>query len=342
MKNFELQFSREWPRITSIDMHTGGEPLRIVTGGLPPIPGQSITDKIRFFKLHFDHWRTRLIGEPRGHSDMYAAVLTDAVHPDSDFGVFFLHNEGYSSMCGHAIIALTTLLARSSPKEGDGIQHYRFDVPSGQVAARAEFKQGELTEVSFENVPSFVVLKDLEIVHERLGKVRVDLAYGGAFYAYLNVLPHAIDLGVANSGHLIQLGREIKALVESKYQVQHPFNADLSFLYGVIFYGPSHSPGMESRNVCIFADGELDRSATGTGVSGKAALLYASGKLPLKKAIQIESISGSSMKVEVLRELVFGPYRAIVPKISGSAYLTGQHEFIFDESDPLVDGFFIR
>lgn len=338
----ELSFSDHWSKITTIDMHTGGEPLRLITGGLPPIPGSSITEKIRYFKRNFDHWRTRLIGEPRGHSDMYAAILTDPVNPESNYGVFFLHNEGYSSMCGHAIIALTTLLARSKPLMGEGILRFTFDVPSGVVHAMAKFLNGKLYSVSFENVPSFVVEREVSIFHESLGELKVDLAFGGAFYAYLDVAPHSIDLEAANSGRLKQLGREIKALVENEYPVKHPFNPDLSFLYGVIFYGPSSHDEAICRNVCIFADGELDRSATGTGVSGKAALLYDSGKLAKDEQILIESITGSTMRVEVIGQESFGPFQAIIPRVSGSAFLTGKHEFIFDEDDPLIDGFFIR
>lgn len=338
----DLNYARDFPRISTVDMHTGGEPLRIIRSGIPVIPGKTINEKILFFKAHYDHLRTRLMWEPRGHADMYGAVLTEPVSEDSDHGVLFLHNEGYSSMCGHAIIALTTLLARSMDPLERVSRRFRLDVPSGVVTAYADFDRGKLINVAFDNVPSFVVLQNQRLFLESMGDIVFDLAFGGAYYVYLDARQVNLKLNTVNAADIIAKGKQIKKACEETITIEHPTDKALSFLYGVIFYEPSDSPGIESKNACVFADGELDRSATGTGVSGKAAILHAKGKLKPGETIWIESIIGSKMSVTVRESCSFGPYDAIIPRVSGSAFITGTHEFIFDENDPFVDGFFIR
>jgi trans-L-3-hydroxyproline dehydratase len=339
---YDTSFTNSYPFIETLDMHTGGEPLRIVLSGIPEAPGNSITEKIRYFREHYDHLRTRILWEPRGHADMYGAVLTDPVRSGSDLGVFFLHNEGYSSMCGHAIIALTTLFGQSDPIQGTGTRTFRMDVPSGTVVAYARFEDGRLRSVAFDNVPSWLEMTDQVLEIEGHEKIPFDLAFGGAYYLYINAAAVGIPIVTEHADELIRLGRKIKHAFNEQYRVDHPTNPDLSFLYGVIFYEASPRAGLESRNACVFADGELDRSATGTGVSGKAALLHAKGLLKEGQTIRIESIIGSEMSVTVQRSVPFGPFPAIVPRVGGKAYVTGRHRFFFDPQDPFRDGFFIR
>lgn len=326
-----------WTRITTIDMHTGGEPLRVIVDGLPAIEGRNVLEKRRYFREHYDHLRRGLIWEPRGHADMYGAVITSSA--DADFDVFFLHNEGYSTMCGHAIIALTKLVVETNVVNKTELT---FNVPAGRILARASVSDGRVVEASFRNVPSFVYLRDHTVDVDGIGRVRFDVAYGGAFYAFVSAEELGLELLPANSSRLIDYGRRIKNAVMSEFSIAHPVEADLSFLYGTIFTGPPLNPAYHSRNVCIFADGELDRSATGSGVSARAALHFARGELGLNERVTIESILGSTMSVEVVEVTKFGQYEAVVPQVSGTASIIGRNEFYFDPEDQYSSGFFLR
>jgi len=326
-----------WTRITTIDMHTGGEPLRVIVDGLPPIEGGTVLEKRRYFRDHYDHLRRGLMWEPRGHADMYGAVITTSA--DADFDVFFLNNEGYSTMCGHAIIALTKLVVETNLVNKTQIT---INVPAGRIHATAHVSNGRVVETSFRNVPSFVHLGD-QLVHvDEIGDVRFDIAYGGAFYAIVAAKDVGLELVPRNLSRLIEYGRRIKNAVASQFSIEHPIEPDLSFLYGTIFTGPPHTSTRHSRNVCIFADGEVDRSATGSGVSARAALHFANGELRLGERITIESITGSTMDVKVVECAKFGPYEAVIPEVSGIASIIGRHEFYFDPEDPFQTGFILR
>lgn len=348
--NWNWQPPAHWRRIATVDMHTGGEPLRVFTSGLPPIEGDSVLAKRRYFREHYDYLRTGTMWEPRGHADMYGAVLSTS--RDADFDVFFLHNEGYSTMCGHAIIALTTLvietgLLRSdgddSASEDDGSEvQLTFNVPAGRIQARAKVVRGKAREVSFRNVPSFVYLTEREVTVPEIGRIRFDVGYGGAFYALVEAGPLGLELVPENFSRLIDHGRRIKRAVMDAFTIEHPLEKELSFLYGTIFTGPAQQATHHSRNVCIFADGELDRSPTGSGVSARAALLHARGELRAQERITIESILGSTMTVRVAEQTKFGPYDAVIPEVGGTAFITGRNEFYFDPQDPCGTGFIFR
>lgn len=326
-----------WTRITTIDMHTGGEPLRVIIDGLPPIEGRTVLEKRRYFRKHYDHLRTGLMWEPRGHADMYGAVITSSA--DADFDVFFIHNEGYSTMCGHAIIALTKLAVETQLVSKNEIT---FNVPAGRIQARVTVVDGQVVETSFRNVPSFLYLRDQHVEVEGIGRVQFDIAFGGAFYAFVSAEEVGLLLLPEHFNRLIDCGRRIKHAAMPRFPIAHPFEEDLSFLYGTIFTGPPLDPAHHSRSVCIFAEGELDRSATGSGVSARAALLFAKGELGLNERITIESIVGSTMSVRVAELTNFGPYDAVIPEVSGTASFTGRNEFYFDPEDPFRNGFIFR
>jgi trans-L-3-hydroxyproline dehydratase len=330
-----------WTRITTIDMHTGGEPLRVFTSGLPAIEGRTVLEKRAFFREHYDHLRKGMMWEPRGHADMYGAVITPSL--DADFDVFFVHNEGYSTMCGHAIIALTKFVIETGlvRKESDNAK-VTFNVPAGRICAQARIEDGFVREASFQNVPSFLYLRDEQVEVPGIGRVPFDLAYGGAFYAFVEAERFGLRLAPDHYHQLIDYGRRIKHAVMAQFPIRHPFEDDLSFLYGTIFTGPPLDAAHQSRNVCVFADGEVDRSATGSGVSARAALDHAKGELDLNQKITIESIIGSTMTVQALETLRFGPYAAVIPEVSGAASFTGRHEFFFDPDDLLGRGFLLR
>jgi trans-L-3-hydroxyproline dehydratase len=330
-----------WQRITTIDLHTGGEPLRVLTSGLPRMEGRTVLEKRRFFREHYDYIRTGTMWEPRGHADMYGAVLTPS--EDADFDVFFLHNEGYSTMCGHAIIALTKLVLETGLIRRDSNPaRLTINAPAGKIQATAVLQDGVVRSVSFQNVPSFVYLRDEHVQVPGIGNVRFDIAYGGAFYALVEAASVGIELIPKSAAALIELGRKVKLAISDHFSIKHPFERDLSFLYGTIFTGPALVPGHHSRNVCIFADGELDRSATGTGVSARVALHYARGELRLQQSIVIESVLGSIMTVKAVKRTKYGLYEAVVPEVSGTASITGRSEFFFDPEDSLRTGFMLR
>ncbi len=341
--NSNWKAPEDWLKIKTIEAHTAGEPLRIYIDGLPEIKGQTILEKRKYFKENFDFIRTGTIFEPRGHADMYGAIITEPLRKDSDFGTFFLHNEGYSTMCGHAIIALTKIAFQTG-----FIKKYiknpliKIDTPAGQVTAFAKITNNKVTSVSFQNVPSFVYKKDLQIEVEDIGSVKFDIAFGGAFYAYVNADEINLDLSENNHNKIIEYGKKIKNAVMKNIEIKHPFEKDLSFLYGTIFISKAKNPKNHSRNVCIFAEGELDRSPTGTGVSARAAIHFSRNEIKIDQSITIESILGTCFDVKVVKETKFGGFNAIIPEVSGNAYITGKNTFYFDPEDPLIKGFIFR
>ncbi len=332
-----------WQKITTIDAHTAGEPFRVVTSGFPSLDGATILAKRRFVKERYDHLRATLMLEPRGHADMYGCLVTPPITEEADFGVLFMHNAGFSTMCGHGIIAMTTvaleagLVVMQTPQTT-----LRIDTPAGLVTACANIEDGRVKSVSFHNVPSFVLGLDQTVEVPGLGKVRYDLAFGGGFYVYVKASDVGLKVTPEDLHPLIDKGMAIKRAIMASRSILHPFENDLSFLYGTIFVDEPKGSGAHSSNVCIFAEGEVDRSPTGTGVSGRLAIHHARGDLGVGDVITIESIIGSSFRCSVVAETMFGPHQAIIPEVEGSAYITGRHEFLIDPDDPLKDGFMMR
>ena len=348
-----FEIPAHWGRLQTIDAHTAGEPLRVVTGGWPDIPGETILAKRQFVRENHDSLRRALMWEPRGHADMYGCLLTEPVTPDGDVGVLFLHNEGYSTMCGHGIIGLVKVglecgLLDPAALEADaaGQPIVRIDTPAGRVTATAhlaaETDVTRVARVSFLNVPSFVLETDLRVDVPDFGSVRCDIAFGGAFYAYVNAADMGLTIEPKAYAPLIDAGRRVKRAVMEQYPIVHPDgDPDLNFLYGTILIQEGEGD-VHSRNVCVFAEGEVDRSPTGTGVSGRAAIRHYRGELSAGETITIESIIGSSFDVRVAAEATVGGLPAVVPEVTGTAHVTGRHEFLIDPEDPLRDGFFLR
>jgi proline racemase len=331
--------------MTTIDAHAAGEPLRIIIGGLPLLPGDTMLEKRRYMQQHFDHIRRALMWEPRGHRDMYGAVLTQPVTLEADLGVLFMHNEGYSTMCGHGIIALVTTLLETGALAAKGPHTpINLDTPAGLVRATAHLdSRGQVERVLFLNVPSFLYARDVELDVPAFGRLRVDVAFGGAFYAFIPAAQLGLSVAPEQASQLAAAGDTITKAVNAVLPVQHPLEEDLGFLYGTIFTGPPENPAHHSRNVCIFANAEVDRSPTGTGVSARLALHHAKGEIEDGQHIVIESILGaaSTFSGRVAGHAQVGPYRAVVPEVSGRAFITGRHEFVLDPSDELGQGFFL-
>lgn len=339
----DLQFSEKYTKIRTLDMHTGGEPLRIILDGYPTFENKSILEIQDILKNKYDHLRKSLMWEPRGHADMYGLLKVPPQRKDSDFGVIFMHNEGYSTMCGHATIAIAkAALMLGWVAQTDPLTTIKIDAPCGQLTAYVKRENKVITEISFDNVPSFYV-GSYEMTLPSLGYITYVLAYGGAFYAYLDIAQLNLSITTENYSKIIELGKEIKRrVIQENSDIKHPSESDLSFLYGTIFIDQSVTPGIHSRNVCVFADGEVDRCATGSGVSGRAAIEYAKGKLKLGESITIESIIGTTLDVTPLKEMQYYNQNSIIPRVTGDAYFTGYQEFWIDPEDPLKDGFILR
>ena len=315
--------------IETVDYHTGGEPFRIVTGGIEPPRGRTVLEARRDAADRLDHVRALLVNEPRGHADMYGCFLVEP-EPGADLGVVFFHNAGYSTACGHGTIALVTwaldegVVAREEPET-----RVVVDVPSGRLETVARVEQGKVRSVRFRNVPAFVWAEGLTAAGRE-----VDVAFGGAFYASCEERVEPVELP-----RLIELGRAIKRELEAGHEIVHPLEPELRDVYGVVFW--QHEGERTQRNVTVFADGEVDRSPCGSGTSARLALL--DGRvLPRGEELRHLSIVGSEFRGRVVGDADVAGRPAVVTEVEGSAYRTARASFELDPDDPLGTGFLLR
>ncbi len=316
--------------ISTVEMHTGGEPTRIIVGGWPKLAGKTLLDKRRDAKERFDHLRRGLMLEPRGHDGMYGALLVEPDHPEADLAVLFMHNEGYSTMCGHATIALARWAVESGRVKGPTV---RLQCPCGLVLANVDGDGW----VRFESVPSFVYALDRVAPTPTWGPVTVDIAYGGAFYAFLAADSIGLDLRTSPMRAIADAGEEIARAVSKAVPIEHRDEPDLAFLYGTILTDRQISP---SRNVCIFAGRQIDRSPTGSGVSARMALQVARRQATFGQESRFESCTGAIFTGKALREgPMVGPRKSVIVEVGGIAHVTGEARFRFDDDDPLREGF---
>jgi proline racemase len=320
--------------VTATDYHTAGEPFRIVTGGVPPIPGRTILEKRRWAQDHLEHIRKLLVYEPRGHADMYGCFVTEPEDGGADLGVLFFHNAGYSTACGHGTIALATAAVESGLVESTEPEtRLTLDVPSGRLAVAVTVAAGRPVGAAFRNIPAWVEARGLEAAG-----VVADVAYGGAFYGSVDA--SALGLGVepANLPALIQVGRDVKRELEAQRGFVHPKAADIRDIYGVIFWQDEGEEDgrIVQRNVTVFADGEVDRSPCGSGTSARLALLD-TGRTLLHR-----SVIGTEFEARIVEHVEVAGRPAVVTEIAGSAHRTGSHEFVLEPDDPLGEGFLLR
>jgi proline racemase/trans-L-3-hydroxyproline dehydratase len=328
-----------------VDYHTAGEPFRIVVGGGPELEGATVLAKRSYAAEQADQTRRLVVNEPRGHADMYGGFVVPPDDDSADLGVVFFHKDGYSTACGHGTIALVTWAIESGYlTSASRSRRVVVDVPSGRLQAEAEIDEsGRVTSVSFINVPSFVAAWQIP-VQLSAGVVGVDIAYGGAFYASIN----AADIGLAvrpeNLGGFVAVAREVKNVLGEVSSVQHPIDDRLSGLYGTVFFeAVDHDgPGLRQRNVTVFADGEIDRSPCGSGTSARLVILDSLAELVRGETLFHESVIGSEFTAEVIGDAEVAGVHAVVTRIRGSAYKTGEAVFTLDPDDPLGLGFQLR
>ncbi|MDR6224910.1 proline racemase family protein [Desmospora profundinema] len=334
-----MEFKRHY---TTVDAHVAGEPLRLITGGLPSLDGNVIGKNEDFRKKQLDSIRHLLMNEPRGHPGMVGCVKTPPASPDADFGVIFMDSEGYSAVCGHGIIAVVTMAVEMGWVETDRKNpRMVMDTSAGKIVAAAQVEGAEVTSVSFENVPSFVYVSDVPLSFPER-KCTVDIAFGGAFYALVD----ASDLGVrVELDQLVQLkgwGRRIQEQVEFKMRIQHPLKSECTGLHGVVITDRPQKPDSDLRNVTIFSGQRVDRSPCGTGISAQMAALFQKGAVKKGEELVHESLIGSQFFTKVTRTARVDGYTGIVPSVTGRAFITGIHHFVLDPDDPLHRGFLVR
>lgn len=326
--------------VTTIDTHTGGNPTRTVTSGSPKLYGNTMTEKMVYMSEAHDDFRRALMFEPRGHEVMSGCILTDPCDPTADIGVVFIETGGYLPMCGHDTIGVCTALIEGGifPADKNVI---RLDTPAGLVVANLDIVHGKVKRVTFTNIPSFLYKKDVSVHVKGLGEIMLDIAYGGNFYGIVDARPLGLPLEPNNASVIIRTAIQIRDAVNDSLEIVHPEIPVISGLTHVEFYSDPVSQMAHCRNTVVVPPGGIDRSPCGTGTSAKVATLYAKGELRLNEEFVHESIVGSVFLAKCLKETKVGGFPAIIPQITGSAWVTGLHQFVIHEKDPLKDGFFL-
>lgn len=327
--------------IIAVDSHTMGEPTRVVTGGIPNIPGRSMPEKKDFLEKHMDHLRKALMLEPRGHDDMFGAIITAPTVPEADLGVIFMDSGGYLNMCGHGTIGAATVtvetgLVNVSKPETEVV----LETPAGLVKAVVKIEAGRAKSVTFRNVPAFLYKKDVQI--KIGGKVKIDIAFGGSFFAIVN----AADLGVKvckdQIHKLVDIGIKIREETNKTVRVMHPEKPHINTVDLVeISDTPSHSEA-HAKNIVIFGDKSVDRCPCGTGTCAKMADLYFRGELGIGTDFVHESILGTLFTGRLVEKAKVGAHDAVIPEITGRAFITGVNHLMIDNEDPLKYGFSLR
>jgi trans-L-3-hydroxyproline dehydratase len=327
--------------IKTVDAHVGGQPLRLIVDGAPRLAGRTMAQKREAMRRLGDHLRRAVVLEPRGHADMCAALLTEPVTPGAHAGLLFMHGDGWQAVSGHGVIAVATIALERGLILGGG-ETLTFDTVAGTVHARARLQvhgdRRRVDSVAFGNVPSFVASPGHPV---RLGtrELRVDVAFGGVFYAIADTEAIGIPLDAARLPELRRLGVEIRDAINRLGGIEHPLDPALSGVAGVVFTGPPQDPEAHLRNVTVFGRGAIARSPSGTGTSAVMAVLDAMGLLPDGETFVHEGIAGALFRGRIVRRTRVGELPAIVPQIEGAAWITGEHAFYVDEDDPFKEGF---
>jgi proline racemase len=325
--------------VSTVDYHTAGEPFRIVTGGVPSLPGSCVAERREHAAAHLDHVRRLLVQEPRGHGGMYGCFVTPPDDQGAELGAVFFHQSGFSTACGHGTIALATWAADAGLVAADA-GAFSIDVPSGRAGVRLRRDAGgRVSAVSFRNVPSWVHERGIRLP-SAAGEVSVDIAFGGAFYA--SAPASALGLRVTPDWlpQLVAAGRLIQARLNAAGAARHPADGRLSGIYGVILHEdlPGEGGRLVQRNVTVFGDGQIDRSPCGSGTSARLALLAARG-LADGQALVHESIIGTRFEASIIATVTELGRQAVLTEVTGSAFMTGLHQFVLDPRDVVGTGF---
>ena len=322
-----------------VDAHTCGNPVRVVMGGGPQLSGASMSEKRQHFLAEFDWIRTGLMFEPRGHDMMSGSILYPPTRADYDIGILFIETSGCLPMCGHGTIGTVTVAVEQGLVRPKNPGVLRLETPAGLVIAEYE-QQGEYVEsVHLTNVPGFLHSTGLEAECPGIGSIKVDVAYGGNFYAIVEPQAGYRDMADFTAGQLVQMSPVLRKNLNAKYTFQHPENPTIKGLSHILWTGAAKAPGADARNAVFYGDKAIDRSPCGTGTSARMAQLAAKGKLKVGDEFVHESIIGSLFKGRVKEAAKVGNYEAIVPSVEGWARITGYNTIFIDDRDPYKHGF---
>ena len=326
--------------VQTVDSHTEGNPTRVIVGGVAVPPGETVMEKRDWLRANNDALRRMLNFEPRGNGMMCSVLLMPAVTAEADFAVIIMEQDAYPPMCGHCIIGTaTTVVATGMVEVVEPVTTVRFDTPAGLVRCEVAVREGRPRSVTFTNVESFLFVRDVELDTGSLGRLRVDVAYGGDFYALVDADGLGLELSVANEAALMAAANEVRSAVETQLTVVHPERPEIDTCYMVQFTSHKTTAGGDGRNTVVAPPGTLDRSPCGTGTSARVAALHTRGELPLDTPFRHEGPLGTIFTGEAVAAVERGGHLFVTARVTGSAYLTGLHNFMLDPDDPLPDGF---
>lgn len=338
-----MKFNR---MISIIDTHTAGEPARLVTAGIPKIPGKNMVEKKQYLIDNMDHIRKSIMFEPRGHQDMFGAFLLPPTTEEADFGLIFMDTGGYLNMCGHNTIAGVTAAIETGMvevAEGQREKEVVVETPAGLIYSTARISEDGLKveEVSFKNVEAFLYKEDVEIDLEGVGKVKFDISFGGSFFAIISADQFGLAVNPANASKLKEHALKLRDAINQQIEIQHPTLEHIKTVDLVEIYDKATHPEANYKNMVVFGEGNIDRSPCGTGTSAKLATLYKKGELKVGEPFVYESILGTLFKGRILEERKLAGFDAVIPEITGSAYITGFSNYLYDPKDPLTYGFLL-
>ncbi len=323
----------------AVDSHTEGMPTRVVTGGVGPIPGATMLERKLHFEQHLDELRLLLMREPRGHGAMSGAILQPPLRDDADWGVIFIEVSGLLPMCGHGTIGVATVLVETGMVEvTEPETMIRLDVPAGLVEARVQVQDGRARAVTIRNVPAFLHAQDREVDVPGIGTVRYDMAYGGNFYALTPAAGAGLVVDPKRSDELVHAGLAVMAAINEADRPVHPEDARISGCHHVVFHEPGRD-GADAVAATSIHPGWLDRSPCGTGTSARMAALHARGELALESPFVNESVIGTRFTGRLVGETTVAGKPAVIPEITGRAWITGMGQYLLDQEDPFPAGF---
>lgn len=323
----------------AVDSHTEGMPTRVITGGVGVIPGDTMFDRRRYFLEHLDHIRKLLMFEPRGHSAMSGAILQPSTRPDADVGVLYIEVSGCLPMCGHGTMGVATVLVETGMVEVvEPVTTIRLDTPAGLVVVDVRVEDGEAMAVTLRNVPAFCSATDRSVDVPGLGRVDYDMAFGGNFYAIVELERLGLPFDRAAKETLLEAGLAIMDAINVADRPVHPENDEISGVHHVYLSAPG-SDARHSRHAMAIHPGWFDRSPCGTGTSARMAQLHARGLLSLNEDFRNDSFIGTTFIGRLVEETRVGPLRAVVPTVTGRAWITGTAQYMLDPRDPFPEGF---
>ena len=329
--------------IHAVDSHTAGEATRVVVGGVPKIPGKSMPEKKQWLEDNLDYLRTAIMLEPRGHKDMFGSILTQPTVDEADYGIIFMDGGGYLNMCGHGTIgAMTVAVETGMVPVTEPVTKVVQEAPAGLIHGQVFVEDGKAKKVRFTNVPAFLYKRDQEVELPGYGKIRFDISFGGSFFAIVKAEQVGLEIVPENAAKLQDLGIQLRDIINKEIPVQHPELPHIHSVDLVEWWSKTETKGATLKNCVVFGQGQVDRSPCGTGTSAKMATLFAKGELKMGEKFFYESILGTIFEGEIVGKAKVGEYDAVIPQITGSAYITGFNHFVIDETDPVKYGFILK